>query len=91
MTTQQEKRLKLWKARQAAEGHDVSGVMTLEQAEHFFDKKECAAVDDAVQDEVIEEIGEIEEIEDVTVPEEPAAPAEPKKPKNTKGKKSKEV
>ena len=39
MTTQQEKRLKLWKARQQAEGHDVSGVTTLEQAEHFFDKK----------------------------------------------------
>ena len=36
-----EKRLRLWKARQAAEGHDVSGVTTLEQAEHFFDKKEA--------------------------------------------------
>lgn len=40
MMTQREKRLKLWKARQTAEGYDVSGVTTLEQAEHFFDKQE---------------------------------------------------
>ena len=40
MESQKEKRLRLWKARQEAEGHDVSGVTTLEQAEHFFDKKE---------------------------------------------------
>ena len=31
--------LKLWKMRQEAEGIDVSGVSTLEEAEHFFDKK----------------------------------------------------
>ena len=31
--------LKLWKMRQEAEGIDVSGVNTLEEAEHFFDKK----------------------------------------------------
>lgn len=37
---QKAKRLRLWKARQEAEGYDVSGVTTLEQAEHFFDKKE---------------------------------------------------
>lgn len=34
-----ERKLRLWKTRQEAEGHDVSGVTTLEQAEHFFDKK----------------------------------------------------
>ena len=36
----QERKLRLWKARQEAEGHDVSGVTTLEQAAHFFDKKQ---------------------------------------------------
>ena len=40
METQKEKRLRLWKARQEAEGFDVSGVTTLEQAAHFFDKKD---------------------------------------------------
>lgn len=40
MESIKDKRLRLWKARQEAEGHDVSGVTTLEQAEHFFDKKE---------------------------------------------------
>ena len=39
METIRERRLRLWKARQTAEGHDVSGVKTLEEAEHFFDKK----------------------------------------------------
>lgn len=29
--------LELWKIRQEAEGYDVSGVNTLEEAEHFFD------------------------------------------------------
>ena len=37
---QKAKRLRLWKARQEADGYDVSGVTTLEQAEHFFDKKD---------------------------------------------------
>lgn len=32
------RRLRLWKIRQAIEGHDVSKVNTLEEAEHFFDK-----------------------------------------------------
>lgn len=41
---QKAKRLRLWKARQEAEGHDVSGVTTLEQAEHFFDKKDTPVV-----------------------------------------------
>lgn len=40
METQKEKRLRLWKARQEAEGHNVSGVTTLEQAAHFFDNKD---------------------------------------------------
>ena len=43
METQKEKQLRLWKARQEAEGHDVSGVTTLEQAAHFFDKKDTPA------------------------------------------------
>lgn len=34
------KLLRLWKIRQEKEGHDVSGVTTLEEAKHFFDKKE---------------------------------------------------
>lgn len=34
-----ERLLRLWKARQEAEGHDVSGVTTLKEAEHFFNKK----------------------------------------------------
>ena len=33
------RRLRNWKARQTAEGYDVSKVNTLEEAEHFFDKK----------------------------------------------------
>lgn len=41
MESIKDKRLRLWKARQEAEGHDVSGVTTLEEAEHFFDKKEA--------------------------------------------------
>ena len=40
METRKEKMLRLWKARQEAEGYDVSGVKTLEEAERFFDKKE---------------------------------------------------
>lgn len=41
MESQKDKLLRLWKARQEAEGHDVSGVNTLEEAKHFFDKKEA--------------------------------------------------
>lgn len=37
-----EKLLKLWKARQTAEGYDVSGVKTLEDAERFFSEKRRA-------------------------------------------------
>lgn len=33
------RRLRNWKVRQIAEGYDVSKVNTLEEAEHFFDKK----------------------------------------------------
>ena len=44
MESKKEKRLRLWKARQEAEGHDVSGVTTLEEAEHFFEKEEPATV-----------------------------------------------
>lgn len=76
-----EKRLRLWKARQEAEGHDVSGVTTLEQAAHFFDKKE------ETQPAEAPEVPEIPE-----VPEEPEAPEAPEKPKRQRAtKKAKEV
>lgn len=39
MNKNEERLLKLWKARQEAEGHDVSGVKTLKEAEQFFSKK----------------------------------------------------
>ena len=84
MMTQKEKRLKLWKARQAAEGYDVSGVTTLEQAEHFFDKKEPEAPKDPAPAEETES-GESEE---PAVPEEPE---KPKKPRAKAQKKDKEV
>ena len=51
METQKEKRLRLWKARQEAEGHDVSGVTTLEQAAHFFDNKPAPPVVHEEQEE----------------------------------------
>lgn len=35
----EERLLRLWKIRQEAEGHDVSGVTTLAEAEKFFEKK----------------------------------------------------
>lgn len=78
MESIKEKRLRLWKARQEAEGHDVSGVTTLEQAEHFFDKKEAPK---------LPEVPEIPEIPEVT--EEPAEV--PEKPKKKATKKTKEV
>lgn len=80
MESIKDKRLRLWKARQEAEGHDVSGVTTLEEAEHFFDKKEAP------------KLPEVPEIPEVT--EEPAAsevPEKPKKPKAKAPKKAKEV
>ena len=79
MESIKEKRLRLWKARQESEGHDVSGVTTLEEAEHFFDKKEAP------------KLPEVPEVPEVTEePEEPEEPeAEPEKPK--KSKKAKEV
>ena len=39
MKEKKERLLRLWKIRQEQEGYDVSGVKTLEEAEHFFDKK----------------------------------------------------
>lgn len=72
MESHKDKLLRLWKARQTAEGHDVSGVNTLEEAKHFFDKKEAPA-----------EVPEIPEIPEV--PEAPAeVPDKPKKAKKTK-------
>jgi hypothetical protein len=66
-----DKLLKLWKIRQEAEGYDVSGVNTLEEAEHFFDKPE--PVVEAV------EIGEI--MEEAVEPEPVEEPKKPKKKK----------
>lgn len=79
MENQKERRLRLWKERQEAEGHDVSGVTTLEQAEHFFDKKEPVEVP---------EIPEVTE-EPVEVPAE--EPEKTEKPKKQRAKKPKEV
>lgn len=39
MKEKKERLLRLWKIRQEQEGYDVSGIKTLEEAEHFFDKK----------------------------------------------------
>ena len=39
MESRNEKLLRLWKARQEADGVDVSAVKTLEEAEHFYDKR----------------------------------------------------
>ena len=96
MESIKDKRLRLWKARQEAEGHDVSGVTTLEQAEHFFDKKaELPEVPVIPEEPVIPEVPEIPEIPEVT--EEPAAAEvpevteEPAERKKTRKKKAKEV
>ena len=77
METQKEKRLRLWKARQEAEGYDVSGVTTLEQAAHFFDKK------DEPVPPAPPEVPEESEV--------PAEQEEPKTPKARKPRKAKEV
>lgn len=96
MESQKDKLLRLWKARQEAEGHDVSGVTTLEQAKHFFDKKEAPKLPEVPE---IPEIPEVPE-EPAAVTEEPVAPeahakapaTEPeKKPKKKASKKAKEV
>ena len=90
METQKEKRLRLWKARQEAEGHDVSGVTTLEQAEHFFDKKEVPQLPEVPEIPEIPEVPEEPEVPEVT--EEPAASEVPEKPKRKRAtKKAKEV
>ena len=39
MKEKEERLLRLWKIRQEQEGVDVSGVRTLEEAKHFYDKK----------------------------------------------------
>jgi len=43
MSNHEEKLLKLWKARQEAEGKDVSNVKTLKEAEAFYKKKPTKA------------------------------------------------
>lgn len=77
---QKAKRLRLWKARQEAEGHDVSGVTTLEQAAHFFDKKEIP------EPPAEPEIPEIPEVD-----AEPEIPEAPQKTSGKRAKKPKEV
>ena len=77
MESIKDKRLRLWKARQEAEGHDVSGVTTLEEAEHFFDKKD--------------EPKPMEEAEAPEAQEEPEVIEEPEKPKKKASRKAKEV
>lgn len=90
MESIKDKRLRLWKARQEAEGYDVSGVTTLEQAEHFFDKKEDPKPPEAPEVPEIPEIPEIPEVPEVT--EEPVASEVPEKPKRQRAtKKAKEV
>lgn len=42
--------LRQWKIRQEAEGHDVSEVKTLEDAENFFKKKKKEAKDDKTEE-----------------------------------------
>lgn len=81
MESQKDKRLRLWKARQEAEGHDVSGVTTLEQAEHFSDKKEAPQPPEVPE---IPEIPEVQEVPEVT--EEPVVSEVPEKPKRQRTK-----
>lgn len=66
MKEKKERLLRLWKIRQEQEGYDVSGVKTLEEAEHFFDKKttkKCTSkkTTKKVEEPIIEEV-EIPEI-----------------------------
>ena len=92
MESIKDKRLRLWKARQEAEGHDVSGVTTLEQAEHFFDKKEEPQLPEVPVIPEVPEVPEIPEIPEIPeVTEEPAAEEVPAAPKKTRKKKAKEV
>lgn len=104
METRKEKQLRLWKARQEAEGHDVSGVTTLEEAKHFFDKKEEPVIPEASVVPEVPEVPEIPDIPDIPeetevteapevpeVPEETAAQEAPKEQKARKPRKAKEV
>ena len=61
MKEKEERLLRLWKIRQEQEGVDVSGVRTLEEAKHFYDKKPTKKVEEPVVEEV--EIPEITEEE----------------------------
>ena len=44
----EERLLKLWKIRQIQEGHDVSGVHSLKEAERYFEKEVDESVDETV-------------------------------------------
>ena len=84
MESQKDKLLRLWKARQEAEGHDVSGVNTLEEAKHFFDKKEAAALPEVPEVPEVPEIPEVPEVPEVTESEEDPKEKKAKKPRKTK-------
>lgn len=86
METQKEKRLRLWKARQEAEGYDVSGVTTLQEAEHFFDKK----VDPEPPAQHEEEETNVQPGHDAE-PEQPVTEETPEPPKPKKPRKSKKA
>lgn len=90
MESHKDKLLRLWKARQAAEGHDVSGVTTLEEANHFFDKKEDPELLEVPEIPEIPEVTEVTE-EPAEVPEIPEVTEEPVEPKKPRKKKAKEV
>lgn len=96
MESHKEKLLRLWKARQTADGYDVSGVTTLEEAKHFFDKKEeepeeqeANGISDQMEQEAENEEPEEPVIEEPVIDETLAEPPKEKKPK--KRKKAKEV
>lgn len=59
MKEKKERLLRLWKIRQEQEGYDVSGVKTLEEAEHFFDKKEESTNVKALADMTNKELVEL--------------------------------
>lgn len=86
MESKKDKQLRLWKARQEAEGHDVSGVTTLEEAKHFFDKKESAVLPEVPEVPEVSEIPEIPEVQ-----EEQEAQEVPKDQRARKSRKAKEV
>lgn len=58
--------LRLWKMRQIQEGHDVSGVKSLEEAERFFDNN-AEAPEDSLKIQVMKDAPEGAIIEEVDI------------------------